>query len=165
MDSLVKAGVELQDARDYGLVGCVEPNPQGKTFGSTFAVQFNGIKCVEFALSNGIDNIFGYQSGVATGDPAKFTSFDQVWDAYDEQVTYFVGQIVKGMGTLDRAIAELVPSPFASAMVEGPMEKGLDLTRGGAVYNSTGVQFTKWIPALAQPSIREFATLFRPSPM
>lgn len=141
VNTLVNAGVTLQDARDYGLVGCVEPNAQGKTFGSTFAVQFNGIKCVEFALSNGIDNIFGYQSGVATGDPAKFTSFDQVWDAYDEQVTYFVGQIVKGMGTLDRAIAEVVPSPFASAMVEGPMEKGLDLTRGGAVYNSTGVQF------------------------
>jgi pyruvate formate-lyase/glycerol dehydratase family glycyl radical enzyme len=141
INSLVNAGVTLQDARDYGLVGCVEPNAQGKTFGSTFAVQFNGIKCLEFALSNGIDNVFGYQSGVATGDPAKFTSFDQVWDAYDKQVTYFVGQIVKGMGILDQAIAELVPSPFASAMVEGPIDKGLDLTRGGAVYNSTGVQF------------------------
>jgi pyruvate formate-lyase/glycerol dehydratase family glycyl radical enzyme len=141
INSLVNAGVTLEDARDYGLVGCVEPNAQGKTFGSTFAVQFNGIKCLEFALSNGIDNIFGYQAGVATGDPAEFTSFDQVWDAYDRQVTYFVGQIVKGMGVLDQAIAELVPSPFASAMVEGPIDKGLDLTRGGAVYNSTGVQF------------------------
>jgi formate C-acetyltransferase len=44
------------------------------------------------------------------------------------------------MGALDQAIAEMLPSPFASAMVEGPMEKGLDLTRGGAIYNSTGVQ-------------------------
>jgi len=26
-------------------------------------------------------------------------------------------------------------------MIEGPLEKGVDLTRGGAVYNSTGVQF------------------------
>ncbi len=138
--SLVKSGHTIEDARDYGVVGCLEPNSQGKTFGSTFAVQFNGIKCVEFALSNGIDNIFGYRSGLETGDPASFTSFDEVWKAYDAQMRHFVNQMVRGMAVLDRAIAENVPSPFASAMVDGCMDKGKDLTSGGAVYNSTGVQ-------------------------
>jgi len=138
--SLVDGGHSLEDARDYGVVGCLEPNAQGKSFGSTFAVQINGIKCVEFALSNGIDNVFGFQAGIETGDPAEFKSFDQVWDAYCAQISHFLGQVEKGMAALDQAIAELVPSPFASAMIEGPMEKGLDLTRGGAVYNSTGVQ-------------------------
>jgi formate C-acetyltransferase len=51
-----------------------------------------------------------------------------------------MGQMVRGMQVLDQTIAELVPSPFASAMIEGPLEKGMDLTRGGAIYNSTGVQ-------------------------
>jgi formate C-acetyltransferase len=139
--SLQEAGHTLEDARDYGVVGCLEPNAQGKTFGSTFAVQFSGIKCLELALSNGVDNIFGHQSGVESGDPATFTSFGDVWDAYNAQVAHFVGQMAKGMAVLDRTIAELVPSPFASAMIDGPMEKGLDLTRGGATYNSTGVQF------------------------
>ena len=139
--SLVEAGHDLQDARDYGVVGCLEPNAQGKTFGSTFAVQFNGIKCLEFALSNGIDNIFGYQSASRPATPPTFHTFDDVWEAYTAQVSHFIGQMVKGMAVLDQAIAELVPSPFASAMIEGPLEKGLDLTRGGAVYNSTGVQF------------------------
>ncbi|MGA2157808.1 MAG: formate C-acetyltransferase/glycerol dehydratase family glycyl radical enzyme [Dehalococcoidia bacterium] len=139
--SLVMGGHSLEDARDYGVVGCLEANAQGKTFGSTFAVQFNGIKCVEFALSNGIDNIFGYQSGLETGDPAGFTSFEDVWNAYATQVSHFIGQVVKGMNALDRAIAENVPSPFVSAMIEGPLEKGIDLTRGGAIYNSTGVQY------------------------
>jgi pyruvate formate-lyase/glycerol dehydratase family glycyl radical enzyme len=139
--SLVEAGHTLEDARDYGVVGCLEPNAQAKTFGSTFAVQFNTIKCVELALSNGIDNIFGYVSGIKTGDPATFSSFDDVWNAYHSQVSHFIGQMVRGMEALDSAIAELVPSPFASAMIEGPLDKGLDLTRGGAVYNSTGVQF------------------------
>ncbi|MBU1672304.1 MAG: glycyl radical protein [Actinobacteria bacterium] len=139
--SLVEAGVTLQDARDYGCVGCVEPNAQGKTFGSTFAVQFNGIKCVELALSNGIDNTFGYQSGPQTGDPAGFGTFENAWNAYTAQVGHFLKQVERGMMCLDRAIAESVPSPFASCMVDGPLEKGLDLTRGGAVYNSTGIQF------------------------
>jgi pyruvate formate-lyase/glycerol dehydratase family glycyl radical enzyme len=141
IESLQRAGHTLEDARDYGVVGCLEPNAQGKTFGSTFAVQFSGIKCFELALSNGVDNIFGHQSGIESGDPATFASFGDVWNAYDAQVSHFMGQMVKGMAVLDEAIAELVPSPFASAMIDGPMEKGLDLTRGGATYNSTGVQF------------------------
>ena len=138
--SLIRAGHTEEDARDYGVVGCLEPNAQGKTFGSTFAAQFNGTKCLEFALSNGIDNIFGYTSGLETGDPAGFTSFEDVWQAYDRQISHFVKQLTRGMACLDRAIADLVPSPFASAMIDGPMEKGIDLTRGGAIYNSTGVQ-------------------------
>jgi len=138
--ALVRAGHTLEDARDYGVVGCLEPSAQGKSFCSTFACQFNGIKCLEFALSNGIDNIFGYPAGLETGDPAAFLSFDDLWRAYDRQMTHFLGQMIKGMAALDQAIAELVPSPFASAMIDGPLESGLDLTRGGAVYNATGVQ-------------------------
>ncbi|RJP83215.1 MAG: hypothetical protein C4522_01395 [Desulfobacteraceae bacterium] len=138
--SLIRAGHTEEDARDYGVVGCLEPNAQGKTFGSTFAAQFNGMKCLEFALSNGVDNIFGYTSGLETGAPSNFASFDDVWNAYDCQINHFVNQLTGGMACLDRAIAELVPSPFASAMIDGPMEKGIDLTRGGAIYNSTGVQ-------------------------
>jgi pyruvate formate-lyase/glycerol dehydratase family glycyl radical enzyme len=138
--SLVDAGHSVEDARDYGVVGCLEANAQGKSFGSTFAVQFNGIKCVELALSNGIDNVFGYRTGIETGEPSGFTSFDDVWKAYDAQMRHFIGQMTRGMEILDRTIAEKVPSPFASAMIDGCLEKGLDLTRGGAVYNSTGVQ-------------------------
>ncbi|MBI4518106.1 MAG: hypothetical protein HY699_20065 [Deltaproteobacteria bacterium] len=140
VESLVTAGHSLEDARDYGVVGCLEPNAQGKTFGSTFAVQLNGLKCLELALSNGVDTVFGSRAGLATGDPAAFASFDDVWRAYDRQLRYFLDQIERGMAALDQAIAEMLPSPLASAMIDGPLDKGLDLTRGGAIYNSTGVQ-------------------------
>jgi pyruvate formate-lyase/glycerol dehydratase family glycyl radical enzyme len=138
--SLVEAGCDLSDARDYGVVGCLEPNPGGKSFGSTFAVQFNGLKCLELALNNGRDALWGQASGPETGDPASFGAFEDVWNAYDAQVIHFMNQMVKAVACLDQAIAGVVPSPFASAMIEGPLEKGRDLTAGGAVYNSTGVQ-------------------------
>lgn len=141
VETLVNGGHSIEDARNYGVVGCLEPNAQGKTFGSTFAVQINGIKCVEFALSNGIDNTFGYQSGIESGTVESFSSFDDVWNAYCAQMSYFIGQVVRGMHVLDEIIANQLPSPLASAMIEGPLEKGLDLTKGGAVYNSTGVQY------------------------
>jgi formate C-acetyltransferase len=140
VESLVAGGHSIEDARDYGVVGCLEPNAQGKTFGSTFAVQVNGLKCLEFVLSNGVDRVLGHHSGLETGDPAGFGSFEQVWNAYCTQLEHVLGQAERGMACLDQAVAELVPSPFASAMIDGPMQKGLDLTRGGAVYNSTGVQ-------------------------
>jgi formate C-acetyltransferase len=140
VESLRRAGHSLEDARDYGMVGCLEPNAQGKSFGSTFAVQFNGIKCLELALNDGMDNVFGYRSGIASGALGSFSHFEDVWKAYDAQLTHFMGQMARGMEIMDGAIAELVPSPFASAVIDGPMEKGLDLTRGGAIYNSTGVQ-------------------------
>ena len=122
--SLVRAGHTIEDARDYGVVGCLEPNAQGKTFGSTFAVQFSGIKCVELALLNGIDNIFGYPSGIESGDPVGFKNFDDLWKAYDKQVRHFINQMVRGMDVLDRVIAETVPSPFASAMVDACLDWG-----------------------------------------
>ncbi|MFZ5571049.1 MAG: glycyl radical protein [Thermodesulfobacteriota bacterium] len=139
--SLILAGHSEADARDYGVVGCLEPNAQGKSFGSTFAAQFNLIKCVELALSNGIDNIFGYRTGLETGAPETFRSFEDVFRAYDRQVSHFIGQLTRGMECLDRAIAERLPSPFASAMIQGTLETSRDLTRGGARYNSTGIQF------------------------
>jgi pyruvate formate-lyase/glycerol dehydratase family glycyl radical enzyme len=141
IESLVEAGHTLEDARDYGPVGCLEPNAQGKSFGSTFAVQFNGIKCLELALSDGIDNTFGLQSGLETGGPEAFKTFDDVWNAYTTQVSHFINQVVRGMEVMDKSIADLVPSPFASAMIEGSLKKGKDATKGGAIYNSTGVQF------------------------
>jgi pyruvate formate-lyase/glycerol dehydratase family glycyl radical enzyme len=139
--ALIAGGHTPADARNYGPVGCLEPNAQGKTYGSTFAVQFNGIKCLELALSDGIDNTFGYQSGLETGDPAKFTSFEDVKKAYVAQESHFLGQVVRGMACMDQAVGELVPSPFASALIDGCLQKGKDATAGGAVYNSTGVQF------------------------
>ncbi len=137
---LIDGGHDPADARDYGVVGCLEPNAQGKTFGSTFAVQFSGIKCLELALHNGVDRVFGTPAGIETGDPSAFRTFDDVWKAYTAQVSHFLGQMARGMAALDQAIAECVPSPFASSMIQGPLDKGLDLTRGGALYNSTGVQ-------------------------
>jgi formate C-acetyltransferase len=138
--SLVAGGHAVEDARDYGVVGCLEPNAQGKTFGSTFAVQISGLKCLELGLSNGVDTITGRPASIETGDPAEFRCFEDVWQAYHRQLSHFLDQAEKGMAALDQAIAEVLPSPLASAMIDGPMDSGLDVTRGGAIYNSTGVQ-------------------------
>jgi formate C-acetyltransferase len=138
--ALVRQGCSLEDARDYSAVGCVEPNPHGKTFGSTFAVQFNAAKCLEFALNNGVCSVFGMPNGLALGSLSTYSSYAELFGVYKKQVSHFVREMVEAMGYLDMAIAELAPSPFASTLIDGCFDKGTDLTRGGAMYNFTGVQ-------------------------
>ncbi|RJP67527.1 MAG: formate C-acetyltransferase/glycerol dehydratase family glycyl radical enzyme [Candidatus Abyssobacteria bacterium SURF_17] len=138
--ALVKKGCSVEDARDYSAVGCVEPNAHGKTFGSTFAIQFNAAKCLEFALNNGMCTLFGLPNGLPCGSLSTYDSYGELFKAYQRQVSYFVRRMADAMAILDSAIAERVPSPFASSLIDGCLEKGLDVTRGGAKYNSTGVQ-------------------------
>lgn len=138
--ALVQKGCSLEDARDYSVVGCVEPNPHGKTFGSTFAVQFNTAKCLEFALNDGVCSVFGLPNGIPCGSLADYSSYAELFDAYKKQVTGFIRKMTDAMQYLDAAIAECVPSPFASSLIDGCFEKGVDLTGGGARYNFTGVQ-------------------------
>jgi len=139
--ALVNKGCLLEDARDYSAVGCVEPNSHGKTFGSTFAVQFNAAKCLEFALNDGVCSVFGLPNGIPCGSLRDYSKFEELFGAYKKQVGYFVQKMTDAMQYLDAAIAERVPSPFASSLIDGCFEKALDLTVGGAKYNSTGVQF------------------------
>jgi formate C-acetyltransferase len=138
--ALVGKGCSLEDARDYSAVGCVEPNPHGKTFGSTFAVQFNAAKCLEFALHDGLCTVFGMPNGLQCGSLQDYFSFNELFDAYKKQVSHFVREMTEAMSYLDMAIAERVPSPFASSLIDGCFERAMDVTRGGAKYNFTGVQ-------------------------
>ncbi|MEW5945079.1 MAG: pyruvate formate lyase family protein [bacterium] len=51
--AMVNRGIPLEEARCYGIVGCVEPTAPEKTFGSTDSNLFNIAKCLELALRNG----------------------------------------------------------------------------------------------------------------
>ena len=52
IQGMVERGYALGDARNYALVGCVEPAAPGLSFGSTDSNLFNVTKCLELALNN-----------------------------------------------------------------------------------------------------------------
>jgi formate C-acetyltransferase len=78
--------------------------------------------------------------GIQTGQPTGFRSMDDVLTAFRRQVAYLVEQMVIGLNALGIAHRELYPSPLLSALIEGCLAKGKDVTAGGAIYNSTTVQ-------------------------
>jgi formate C-acetyltransferase len=138
--ALTRRGIPPEEARDYGIIGCVEPAVPNKSFTSSDAALFNLPLCLELALNDGRGRVLGEQLGPATGDPCSFSRIEDVIDAYRMQVEYLVGQMVEGLEGLARAHAERRPVPLASSLTDDCLERGLDLTAGGARYNFTGVQ-------------------------
>jgi len=138
--ALMAKGITESDARDYVVIGCVEISVPGKTFGSTDAALMSLPVCLEMALNNGYSPVMKEQVGVNTGDPKQFRGMDDVLDALRTQVSYVVEQMVIGLNALGIAHMDLYPSPLLSSLTEGCVETGKDVTAGGAVYNSTGVQ-------------------------
>jgi pyruvate formate-lyase/glycerol dehydratase family glycyl radical enzyme len=138
--ALTNRGITPEDARDYGIIGCVEPAVPAKSFTSSDAALFNLPLCLELALNNGRGRVLQEQLGPATGDPRGFESIDDIIEAYRAQVECLVGQMVEGLEGLARAHAERRPVPLASSLTDDCLERGLDLTGGGARYNFTGVQ-------------------------
>jgi formate C-acetyltransferase len=138
--SLTSRGVPLQEARGYGIIGCVEQAVPGKSFTSSDAGLLNLPLCLELALNNGRGLVLSEQLGLPTGDPRDFTCIEDVINTYGAQVEYFVGQMVEGLEGLGQAHAEQRPAPLASSLTDDCLARGLDLTGGGARYNFTGVQ-------------------------
>jgi len=136
--SLLKIGFTLEDSREYAPIGCVEPQHPYKSFGSTNANQINIMKCLELALTNGIDIVTRVDYGVKSDK--KITTYEDLWEAFKNQTRYFIKNMVLTMEVLDTAIAEINPQPFLSAITENCLEIGLDVTQGGAIYNFTGAQ-------------------------
>jgi pyruvate formate-lyase/glycerol dehydratase family glycyl radical enzyme len=136
--SLVKLGFTLEDAREYAPIGCVEPQHPYKSFGSTNANQINLVKCLELALTNGIDLVTRVDYGIKNNK--EISSYKDLWDAFKNQTRFFIKKMVLTMDILDRTIAELNPQPFLSATTENCLETGNDVTQGGALYNFTGAQ-------------------------
>lgn len=136
--ALIQRGLTMEDARDYNIIGCVEPQKSGKTDGWHDAAFFNMCRPLELVFSNGMDK--GKQIGPKTGDVTRMTSFDQFYDAYKAQMEYMIELMVNADNAIDMAHAERCPLPFLSSMIEDCIHRGKSVQEGGAVYNFTGPQ-------------------------
>jgi formate C-acetyltransferase len=96
-------------------------------------------KLLELVINNGKCAICGKQIGPLTGDPRTFESIEGVRKAFREQVFYWMKYLVKGVKFLKENQARWYPAPFSSSLSEGPLQKGIDITQGGAWYSTYGL--------------------------
>ena len=129
-----KCGITLEDARNCINMSCVGTGVAGKTAFIRENATFNFAKCLELALNDGLDPFTKKQIGAHSGDPLKFTRFEQVFDAYDAQVKFMFEKIRPYGSIANKALADTVPGPFRSAMYGGCLERGQHEYDGGPDY-------------------------------
>ncbi len=146
-------GRTIAHARDYNVIGCVEPDVAGREYGWHDAAYVSSIKILEMALNNGkcfgcseqcpryaICAGAGKSLSIDTGSLKDFKSMDEIMVSFDKQMEFWMGNVISMLNKLDKSHQELKPLPFLSAVMDGCIEKGLDVSAGGAIYNFTGPQ-------------------------
>jgi pyruvate formate-lyase/glycerol dehydratase family glycyl radical enzyme len=136
----INRGIPPDDARNYAVVGCVELSTPGKALGWSDASMFNMTRVLELTMFGGKDPHTDQQIGLDTPSLDEMSDFAEVEAAYDRQLAHFVDLMVRGCNIVDSIHAEMLPSPFLSLVVGDCIERGLDVTAGGARYNFSGVQ-------------------------
>jgi formate C-acetyltransferase len=128
--------LSLEDFRDYAVEGCVELNLPHITKIHSREGTLIGPKVLELVMNNGKCVLCGKQIGPLTGDPHTFESMQAVRQAFRKQVFYWMKYNAKGVKLIEENRARLCMTPFSSSIMEGPLQKGLDVVQGGAWYTS-----------------------------
>lgn len=125
VESFTRRGVSLADARDYAVVGCVELSIPGRMYGLHDICMFNMMRCLELAMR---------------AHPEGLASFEELEREVERTIDHYVALMVRGCNVCDEAHRETSPTPLLSVLVHDSLERGADITSGGARYNPSGVQ-------------------------
>jgi formate C-acetyltransferase len=156
-DSIIPCGLisgkDIDDARDYALIGCVEIDSPGKEYGAHDSAYMSLPKVFEMALNNGrcIDcgptcgrwskcGGVGGRLGPQYGGLEDFKCIEDLMEAYNKQMIYWVDKMCSVINATEIGHKRKKPLPFLSSVFEGPLESGKDVTDGGAIYNFSGPQ-------------------------
>lgn len=136
-------GSSIEEARDWTIVGCIQPAPGGGSAdGSPDAGYVNMGKMIEFVLHDGVDPATGKQMGLKTGDPREFKNIEEFKDALKKQILYHYDLIRTGYNLMQSIHMNRYPVIFASMVTKGCVESGKSVQHGGAKYSTAGMYVT-----------------------
>ena len=140
VEPLIRLGISKEDALDYAVVGCVELTTQGNNLGWSDSAMFNFNKALELTLNNGVCLLSNKQIGLNLGNLKDFNSYSELEEAFGKQINYFIERMIKACEVVEKAHKEILPTPFLSSIIDNCIDKGIDVTSGGAKYNFSGIQ-------------------------
>jgi pyruvate formate-lyase/glycerol dehydratase family glycyl radical enzyme len=139
VQEMIRVGKSVVDARCGGTSGCVETGAFGKE-NYNLTGYFNMPKVLEITLNNGVDPRTGHRIGLETGDPTQFETFQDLFEAYQKQLNYFVDVKIRGNNVIERLYARYMPAPFLSLLIDDCIAKGKDYHDGGTRYDTSYIQ-------------------------
>lgn len=131
---MLLSGGTMEEARNYQMVGCVEPFIGGKMAKWSDGGHYNFASAMEFVLTNGRSMMNDNRLlGLQTGNPEEM-SFEEIKQAVKDQLEYMIKAISICANVNEKVCAELTPYPFVSTLLDGTYRTGKDLTAGGVKY-------------------------------
>ena len=135
--ALERMGIPTADARDYTNDGCWEVILPGRT---DFRFQrLSLMLCLEWIFTRGRTRFDGKQEGLDTGDPRRFTTFEEIWQAFARQLDAMIARQVASVVEKIDDRSTIAPVPLLSALIDGALASRRDLTAGGAKYRTFGM--------------------------
>ncbi|MBU0972827.1 MAG: formate acetyltransferase, partial [Proteobacteria bacterium] len=131
---------KIEDLRDWASTGCVEITLSGKHMSHTGATSINMVAGLEMAMNNGYHPLMDWHLGPETGclETDDFKSFDQFFQAFALQQQFIIENTTRLNNMAGEAYAYLRPTPLLSTAIRGAITNGMDVTKGGAHYNTSG---------------------------
>lgn len=133
-------GIDYKDALNYAIVGCVELTTHGNNLGWSDAAMFNFNKVLELTLNNGVCLLTNKKIGLDLGNLETYETFEDLEAAFKKQIDYFIEEMMKAEVVVEKAHQDCLPTAFLSCVIDDCIDNGLDVTRGGAKYNLSGIQ-------------------------
>ena len=140
INSFLNRGFSRSISKNYSTVGCVEFSIPGMSFTSSDSLLFNMAMPLELLLNDGKSIVLD-KKFCKKLDLDGIKSFKEFMEAYKEILNSCISLMDRAQKALEKANALAKPTPLVSVTVEGPLDKGIDVTEGGAKYNGTGIQF------------------------
>jgi len=130
----------LEDLRDWAATGCVEISLSGKHMGHTGATSINMVAGLEMAMNNGYHPLMDWHLGPETGcvENNDFLTFEDFFQAFALQEQFIIAHTTRLNNMAGEAYAFLRPTPLLSTALRGAITNGVDVTKGGARYNTSG---------------------------
>ena len=138
--ALMELGIEKKDALNYAIVGCVELTTHGNNLGWSDAAMFNLNKALELTLNHGKCLLTQEQIGLDLGGLDTYQTFEELEKAFQQQIDYFIDKMMQCEVIVEKAHQDCLPTAFLSSVIDDCLENGLDVTKGGAKYNLSGIQ-------------------------
>lgn len=132
---MLAKGVPLKDARDYSLMGCVEPQASGRLHQWTAVAYTQWPLCIEMAMNGGVPLHYGKQVVPDCGDLSRFKTFEEFEKAVKSILSYVIKWTAVGTVIVEKVHRNIAPKPLMSLLYVGCMENGKDVSAGGAIYN------------------------------
>lgn len=133
--ALANRGVAPEDARNYAPIGCVELTIPGKANSHAVSGWFNLLRVLELTLFGGCDPRTGERLLPESPDLAGISSWDELMRRLEQNIEYMASRMVYHCRREERNQRLFGSLPAFSLLTPSCLERGRDITDGGAEYN------------------------------